>query len=203
MHNLLSHIPGYNLYEYILILKPHEDLCNRIIEIKKEFSEKYKLQSAFFSKPNITLVKFTQLQIAEERILNNLKKIAMAYHQFKIDLKNFGSYPAHSIFININSQLQLKNLVTEIKTAQQLMKLDKDNKPHFIDEPNITIAQKLKPWQYEQAWTEYAQRHFTGSFITDALFLLKRKKDEKSYRLVQKFEFMNLPAITKQGALFS
>ena len=35
-------MPGYRYNEYLLILNPHEELRNRIIQIKKEFYDKYK-----------------------------------------------------------------------------------------------------------------------------------------------------------------
>ena len=82
------------------------------------------------------------------------------------------------------------------------MTLNKDNKPHFIDDPHITIARKLLPWQYEKGWLDYSHRHFTGRFIADAMLLLKRRVGNKAYQIVQRFEFMNLPVTTKQGDLF-
>jgi hypothetical protein len=93
--------------------------------------------------------------------------------------------------------------VKELKAAQRLMKVNIDNKPHFIDDPNISIALKLKPWQYEQGWLEFSHRHFTGSFIADSMFLIKRPVGENNYQIVQRFEFMNLPVATKQGDLFA
>lgn len=138
----------------------------------------------------------------EERLINSLKTIAMGYHPFKVELKDFGSFPSHTIFINVDTQLQVKNLVKEIKPAQQLMTLNKDNKPHFIDTPHLTIARKLVPWQYEKAWQEYSNKQFTGRFIAHEMLLLKRKVGDMSFQVVQNFEFMNLPVNTKQGELF-
>ena len=51
----------------------------------------------------------------EERLINSLKTIAMSYYPFKIDLKDFGSYPSHTIFINIATKLQVQNLSKRIK----------------------------------------------------------------------------------------
>jgi hypothetical protein len=82
------------------------------------------------------------------------------------------------------------------------MKLDSDNKPHFIDDPYIMIARKLLPWQYEKGWLEYSHRHFTGRFIADSMLLLKRRQGDRAYQIVQRLEFMNLPVTTKQGELF-
>src|SRR5450432_1565541 len=198
----LIQIPGYRYNEYLLVLSPHEELWNKIVKVKEEFSEKYKAPAARWGKPHITLINFIQFDMMEERIVNRLKTIAMGYTPFKVELKDYGSFPSHTIFINIETKQQVQNLARELRPAQRLMTLNKDNKPHFLDNPNITIARKLLPWQYEKGWLEYSHRHFTGRFIADGMLLLKRRVGDKAYQIVQRFEFMNLPVATKQGALF-
>lgn len=198
----LVQIPGYRYNEYLLILNPHEDLKNKIVQVKKEFAEKYKAPIALYTKPHVTLVNFIQFDMMEERLVNSLKTIAMGYAPFKVELKDYGSFPSHTIYINIESKQQVQNLVRVVRPARSLMTLNKDNKPHFIDNPHLTIARKLAPWQYEQAWLEYSHRHFTGRFIADSMLLIKRRIEEKAYQIVQRFDFMNLPVSTKQGELF-
>jgi len=197
----LIKIPGYIYNEYLLVLSPHEDLRNKIIEIKKDFSGKYKV-SASFGKPHITLANFIQFEMREERLVNRLKAISMGYHPFKVELRGYGSFPSHTIFINVESKQQIQNLVKELRLAQQLMTINKENKPHFINDPYLTIARKLLPWQYEQGWQDFSRRHFTGRFIAESMLLLKRRVGNKSYQIVQRFEFMNLPVATRQGELF-
>ncbi len=208
MKTIVSTIPGYRLFEYLLVLNPHEELRNKIMQVKKEFYEKYKASTvpkAFGSgKPHVTLVNFVQYEMMEERIINRLKIIAMGYPPFKVEMKDFGSFPSHTIYINITSKVPVQSLVKEIRSeTQRLMKLNDDNKPYFIMEPYITIARKLQPWQYEKSWLEYSNRHFTGRFIADSMLLLKRPVGEMKYQIVQRFEFQNLPVATKQGELFS
>ncbi len=198
----LIQIPGYRYNEYLLILNPHEELCNKIQHVKKEFAEKYKMPSAVYTKPHIALVNFVQLEMMEDRILNSLKTIAMGYAAFKVELKDYGSFPTHTIYINIESKQQVQNLIRELKSAQQLMKINKENKPHFLDNPHVVVARKMLPWQYEQAWLDYSQRQFTGRFIADNMLLIKRTVGEKAFQIVQRFEFMNLPVTTRQGELF-
>ncbi|HEY0680337.1 MAG TPA: 2'-5' RNA ligase family protein [Chitinophagaceae bacterium] len=202
MKQIIQVMPGYRRNEYLLVLNPHEELRNKIIAVKKEFNEKYKSQSAHGGKPHLTLAKFDQLEMMEERIVNRLKTVAMGFPPFKVELKDYGSYPSHTIFINVTSKLPIQNLVKEIKQLQRLMKLDTEHKPYFIEEPNMTIARKLVPWQYEKAWLEYSNRRFTGRFIADSMLLLKRREGDKAFQIVQRFEFMNLPVSIKQGELF-
>ena len=203
MKNIINSIPGYRIFEYLLVLNPHEDLRNKIMEVKKDFSHNYKTSAAVYNPPQVTLVNFVQYEMAEERILNRLKVIGMGYHPVKVELKDYGSFPSHTIYINVTSKLPIQSLVKKIRAeAQMLMKLDIDNKPHFIMEPHLTIARKLQPWQYEKGWLEYSHKHFTGRFIADAMLLLKRPVGEMKYQVAGRFEFQNLPVNTRQGELF-
>lgn len=194
-------LPGYRMCEYLLVLQPHEELWNKIISIKKEFAAKFEAPSAEWGKPHITLVKFSQLQMMEERIANRLKMIAMAMPAFKVELKDFGSFPSHTIYINVETKVAIQMLVKHLKTAQSLMKT-KEVKPHFMENFYLTVARQLLPWQYEKGWLEYSHRHFTGRFIAGSMLLLRRPEGVKGYQTVQKFEFMNMPVVTTQGALF-
>ena len=203
MKNIINSIPGYGIYEYLLVLNPHEVLRDKIMQVKKEFYETYKASAAVYGKPHVLLVNFVQYELAEERIINRLKIIGMGYHPIKVEFKDYGSFPSHSIYINITSKVPIQSLVKIIRTeAQLLMKLDNDNKPHFIMEPQVTIARKLQPWQYEKGWLEYSHKHFTGRFIADAMLLLKRPVGEMKYQVASRFEFKNLPVTVKQGELF-
>lgn len=193
---------GYKQNEYLLILDPHEELRKKIMTVKDEFYRKYDAPNARWGKPHLTLAKFTQLEMLEERIINRLKIVAMGYHPIKVELKDFGSFPSHTIYINVTTKEPIRNLVKEIKPWQKLLKLNDDNKPHFIDEPHFTIARQLKPWQYESGWLDYSRKNFTGRFIADGMLLLKRRVGTKGYQIAARFEFQNLPVSTKQGELF-
>lgn len=202
MKTIINTIPGYRVFEYLLVLNPHEELKSRIMQVKKEFNETYKLETAV-GKPQLALVNFAQYGLMEERIINRLRIVAMGFPPFKVELKDFGSFPSHTIYINVTSKVPVQSLIKEIRSeTQRLMKLNDDNKPHFMMEPHLTIARKLQPWQFEKGWLEYSNKHFTGRFIADSMTLLKRPAGEMKYQPVQRFSFQNLPVTTKQGELF-
>lgn len=203
METNLTTIPGYRIYEYLLVLSPHEGLWERIQKVKNEFYESFKASNARWGKPHVALVNFFQYEMLEERIVNRLNVVGMSYPPFRVELKDFGSFPSHTIYINVTTKLPIQNLVKAIRAeTQKLMKLDDEHKPHFVLEPRINIAGKLLPWQYEKGWLEYSHKHFTGRFIADGMLLLKRPKGETAYQIVEKFQFQNLPVTTKQGDLF-
>ena len=203
MINSPINMPGYRVNEYKIILTPHEELAKRIMSIQKEFNRKFKIEYNSVFLPQLILANFKQIQVYEERIVNRLKIVGMGFHPLKIELKDYGSFPSHTIYINVTSKNGVVELVRKIREdAQRLMKLDAENKPHFMNDGHLTIGRKLKPWQYEQAWLEYKTRQFTGRFIAEGMILLRRKAGEHKFTPVESFGFENLPVETKQGQLF-
>ena len=200
--SIIQAIPGYRLNEYLLVLSPNEELRNRIRAVKQRFYDSYGTAMSLHGRPHLTLVKFFTWSAVEERIISRLQQIAMAQMPFKIELKDFGSYPSHTIYINVITKLPVQDLVGRLKTAQRLMKADPERAPHFMSDPHFTIARKLLPWQFEKGWLEYSNRHFSAKMIADAMLLLRRPAGEGPYQIVRRFEFQHLPVDVKQGALF-
>lgn len=193
-------ITGFPEAAYLLVIQPHEDLYQKIIQCKNEFAEKYNAAASTFGKPHITLLKFTQAEVAEDRLLRHLKSIAAASPPMQLELRDFGSFPSHTIYINLFGKRQLQQLSRDLKAAQKLMK--GSEKPHFLSEPHITIARKLQPQQYEQAWKEYEHLSFSGRFIADHLMLLKKPAAGRSYQLLTRFDLLNNAPVATQGSLF-
>lgn len=191
----------YSEADYLLVLQPHRELWDEIIQQKKLFAKKFDCPMAEKGLPHITLVRFMQLEIFETRIVQRWKNIASTLSPFKVELKDFGSFPSHTIYINITSKVNIVDAVKALRQPQKLMKMDKDHKPHFITEPHLTIARKLLPWQYEKAWLEYEHAHFHGRFIADHALLLKRKPNEP-YRQLANFKFESAKTEVEQQSLF-
>ncbi|MES2645541.1 MAG: 2'-5' RNA ligase family protein [Bacteroidota bacterium] len=198
-----AYMRSLHMNEYLLVLNLNEDLRNRIMLVKQKFAEKYETNLAKFLKPHIALVHFKSWDLMEEKISQRIKHIAMGAAPFKIELKDFGSFPTHSIYINVSTKIPVINLVKQLKEVQRLMKADPEQDPHFISDPYIAIGRKLLPWQFEKAWQEYEHKHFTAKFIADSMLLVKRPAGGKAYQIVERFDFQNLPVATTQASLFA
>ncbi|MEP6684403.1 MAG: 2'-5' RNA ligase family protein [Parafilimonas sp.] len=189
--------------EYLLVIQPHEALWEEIKSIKEKFAADYSCDQARKGLPHITLAVFKQFPSTEMYIRQSLRNNARTLSPFKIEVKDFGSFPSHTIYINIVSKVPIMNAVKTLKqNAQKFMKMDKDNKPHFITDPHLTIARKLQPWQYEKGWLEYEHADFHGRFIAGHALLLKRKAGEY-YKQVEKFMFEGIKEEVTQAALFN
>lgn len=195
-------LSSYATAEYLLVIEPHEALRNEISELKKYFAETYDCPAAAIGKPNITLARFQQFEMIEQRIVHRLQLIATAHNSFLVELHDFGSFPTHSIFINVTTKTQIVELVKALRPMQHLLKIDKERKPHFITEPYITIARKLLPWQYEKGWLELCNTHFSGKFIATHLLLLRKRDGEKRFEMIRRFELLNVKESITQGQLF-
>lgn len=195
-------LSSYATAEYLLVIEPHEALRDEIMEVKKYFSETYDCPAAATGKPNITLARFQQYEMIEQRIVHRLQLMAMAQASFVVELHDFGSFPAHSIYINVTTKTQIVELVKALRPIQHLLKIDKDRKPHFITEPFVTVARKLLPWQYEKGWLELSNTQFSGRFVVEHLLLLRKRDGEKRYEMVKKFKLMNVKESITQGQLF-
>ena len=203
MEKITQLMPGYRVNEYKLILPLPEAIWQKVSRLQSEFSEKYKTPFSRTSRPHILLSQFTTWQMMEEKILHRMQSIAFGLTPFKIELDGFDSYPSHTIFIKVASRQSVKEMVREVKDGQRLMKMNQQAKPFFSDDPHISIATRLKPWQYEAGWNEFSHRQFTGRFIADHILLLKRDEGSRSaFQVVKRFEMLNLPVVTRQGSLF-
>ena len=194
-------LPGYTMNEYKLVIPLPEPLEQKIHQIRKDFSSTYQYRTDL-GRPHLTLVMFSQLEMMEERILAKLKTIGMGARPFKLELQDFGSYPAHTIFIHVPTREPVKELMQSVRDIQRILRTDIDHKAYFLTDPVIAIARKLKPWQYEKAWLEYSHRQFTGRCIAESLLLLKRKEGSGSWQIVQRIELQDLPVQAKQQQLF-
>ncbi len=193
---------SHSMADYLLVLQPHQALWNEIKFIKEKFANDFGCETARWGLPHITLVTFKQYQATETHIRQALRNSTKTLQPFKIEMKGFGSFPSHTIYINIVSKVQIMNTVKVARQGQRFMKMNKDNKPNFITEPHLTIARKLLPWQYEKGWLEYQHTDFHGRFIADHALLLKRKEGER-YKPVEKFMFQNEKEEITQGDLFA
>ena len=194
-------LPGYAMNEYKLVIPLPEALSQKIYQVRKDFGSTYQYKPDP-GRPHLTLVTFSQLEMMEERILTKLKTIGMGARPFKLELKDFGSYPTHTIFIKVPTREPVKELMGSIKEIQRLLRTDIDHKAYFLTDPVISIARKLKPWQYEKAWLEYSHRQFTGRCVANSLLLLKRREGTIPWQIVQRIELQDLPVHAKQQQLF-
>jgi len=203
MQNSIHPLADCPVSDYLLVLEPHEALRATIMALKQSFAERYEYPSAVHSKPHITLLRFMQFNMLESRIVQRLDTLIKENPSFVVELENFGSFPTHTIYIEVKTKTQITELVRSLRPVQRLLKFDAEHKPHFITEPHLTVARKLLPWQYEKGWLEFSNSHFSGRFMAQHVLLLRKEAGTKKYELVKRFELLNVKRVEpKQASLF-
>ena len=90
----ISKVPaGYSTAEYLMVLTPHQDLWQEIMDLKLNFADKFRHPMASLTKPHLTLLKFYQTEMAENRFVNKFENICAKQPAIKIELKNFDTFP--------------------------------------------------------------------------------------------------------------
>jgi hypothetical protein len=201
MEAMELHMPGYRINEYRLVIPISTALQDRIQHLRKELYEKNKLSFPFQLKPSLTVATFHAYAHVEERLTDRLQQIALGLNPFKVEMQNFSAYPTHTIYIDVPTRQPFHEVVRELKAIRSLIKVP-EHEPHFIKEPHLLIAHKLKPFQFNKMWMECEHKQFTGRCIADNLLLLKKSHISNRYEVVKSMEFMSLPVLVRQGELF-
>lgn len=189
--------------DYLLIIQPGDDVKEKVNALKKSFAEKYECPQALYSKPHITLLRFMQYGMNERHIIRKMQVYINRHSPFLASLNNFGSFPTHTIYVNVETKNKIVDVVKSLRPVQSFLKFDKEHKAHFITTPHLTLARKLQPWQYEKGWLEYSNTHFAASFMVNHILLLKRNVEQKHYAVAAEFELIGKKeVIGKQVSLF-
>lgn len=192
------------LNKYLLIAQPNDDVTQKINAIKKGFSQKYECPQANYSKPHITLITFMQYQMNEQKIIHSINNIICHHTPVHISINGFESFPTHTIYFNVETKNAIIEIVKSLKPMQASLKLNKENKPHFITTPHLTLARKLLPWQYEKGWLEFSNTHFTASFMVNSLVLLRSNEITNKYSTAAVFSLKNeTKTVLQQASLFN
>ncbi|MFZ1801105.1 MAG: 2'-5' RNA ligase family protein [Chitinophagaceae bacterium] len=187
--------------EYMLVLDLPGVLLETINSIKKRFSEKYGAIQGH-TRAQITLVKFTQYEFMEPRMLPRISTIAGSLPVFTLELQGFGSLPTHTIYIQVLGKIPILHAIQALRKMQNLFKINEEMSPWFITEPSIIIARKLLPGQYEKAWQFFSHQNFSGRFRADNLSLLKRSAQNAAWKPVSIFSFEQATGAGIQEKLF-
>lgn len=165
----------WQIQEYLLVIKISEGLSNKLIQIKQSFATKFLNESAIKIRPQILILSFSLAESNETNLIHRMRTVIKMHAPFSIELNGYGSFPTHTIYVNVVAKQKILQLVKTLRQLQKWMKADKNKQPYFIVAPYITIACKLLSWQYEKAWNELRYANFSAMLMAEQLVLLKRK----------------------------
>ncbi len=179
--------------EYLLVIEMPKPIIEKIEFTRKELLQNYAIAQPPTGKPTIVLARFILPTFKENSIKYMLHNIFCNEEASTIHLKNFGGYPMHCIYINIENQYVILNVIHKIKTIRNSLKMPNES-PYFLQDPIIPIVAKMDKEVYVKAIKIYQQKYFMESFLSDKIVLLKRSIGADKFTIAHHF---NLQKINK------
>ncbi len=164
-----------NLYEYLLVVHPDENVYQQVLEEKKLFFNTYKEKMAIKTKPHITVSNFLAKETMEETIIRWMQRIISTQQSFSVSLNNYSGFPPHTVYLRVQDHQPFKQLATALKVVDQYVRGNDCPPMKLSTHPHLSVARKLPENIYEKAIMEYAPKTFHASFEVKQLILLKRK----------------------------
>lgn len=177
------------LWEYLLVVHPDENVYNKIIEEKKFFFDIYKQKIAVKTKPHITIANFLATESMEETVIRWIHRVCSQYKGFPVMLNNYSGFPSHTIYVRIQDHAPFKQLAAQLKVIDQYVRSNGCPEARLIYHPHLTIARGLESNIYSKAMLDYSQKTFHESFMLTELVLLKRNNQFDACKQVNVFRF--------------
>jgi 2'-5' RNA ligase len=167
------HDPDTNLY--FIALVPGKELRERVRKIKEMMKAGYNAGHALKSPAHITLqMPFRRKTDEELTILTALGRFAAGEAPFDLDLDGFGCFAPRVIFIRLVNPEPVIGLHRRLKTVLLDSAGFTDSEIMKSVQPHMTVATRdLARQAFAEAWTEYQDEEFAGSFNVNSIFLLK------------------------------
>lgn len=192
---------GHVVNDYRIIIRPSEQIKERLALVKSKLKERYDLAPDQLGHSHILLAAFKQYAAAEEKLVRRMQHATAGLSPFKLSLYNVTSQPTHRIALDVPLHFHLQELMKEIRRHQWLMRIPMQQ-PFITTHPSIVLAHTLTPSQFNAMWPRLQQRHFTASFIVDDVLLLRRRRGEKAWQILERLSLQNMPVLASQGVLF-
>ncbi|HTF21748.1 MAG TPA: 2'-5' RNA ligase family protein [Chryseolinea sp.] len=167
--------------KYFIALIPPEPLFSEIHQLKCHFREVYGARAALRSPPHITLhMPFFWPAHKEQRLVDALGEFAVAKTPIDVRLDNFSCFPPRVIYVAVRENKEMTDLQRELhRFCRMNLNLFNANYQDRPFHPHITLAfQDLRKSAFDTAWKEFENRELAGTFLVEAISLLKHNGKE-------------------------
>jgi 2'-5' RNA ligase len=172
---------------YFIALIPNRELRKKIIDIERDFEDRFNSSKALKVYPHITLkAPFKCSTSGRIELLNWFSELVIHQRPFLINLKGFGAFNNKKnpvIFINPVLTNELLKMQKELMISFQSLFPGDVHPVDLSFTPHLTVAYRdLTPDKFMQAWEEYKNKSFTEVFEVNAIYLLEH--DTKKWNII-------------------
>ncbi|MEP7169210.1 MAG: 2'-5' RNA ligase family protein, partial [Bacteroidota bacterium] len=178
---------------YFIALIPRSELSDKITTVKNDFTRHYHSSKALNVMPHITLQNpFSRMESFETEFHLRLQDFFSTLHAFNVQLSGYDCFDNKTnpvIFINV-----VKNdLLFELHKKMIYFLREEMNfsakESSYTFHPHFTVAYRdLTDEQFNKASPIYKNKTFEGSFVSDAVYLLKH--DYRKWNVLSRFDLV-------------
>ena len=161
---------------YFIGIIPPSPISEQILEHKNYFKEHFQSRASLNSPPHITLhMPFDWKSEKEVELTDSLQRLSSILPKITVTLKNFGSFPPRTIFVQVVPSETLDHLQYRLKKfCKKELGLFNAEYKDLPFHPHLTVAfRDLKKPMFAKAWEEYKDKLFDAEFLADRIWLLK------------------------------
>lgn len=178
--------PNADLWEYLLVAHPDEEVNAIILNEKKSFEIKYEQEPDKKFHPHITIANFLAKEPMEQTFIRWIQNICNLQKSFTVTLNNYSGLPSSGLYLRVQNEEPFKRLAIALKILDGFMQSNDCPPVKLISKAHISFAAGLSRYSFDNAIKEYSQKTFHESFRVEKLVLLKRDVYMKS-QLVNTF----------------
>lgn len=172
--NSITNLQTDELWEYLLVAHPGEEVNAKILMEKKNFEKKYELDEDSKFRPHITIATILAKEAMEETFIRWIQNICNLQKSFTVTLNNYSGFPSSGLYLRVQDAEPFKKLANALKILDGFMQSNGCPPLHLASKPHLTFAKGLSQYSFENAIKEYSRKSFHESFKVDKLILLKR-----------------------------
>ncbi|MDP4150476.1 MAG: 2'-5' RNA ligase family protein [Bacteroidota bacterium] len=176
--------------EYLLVIYPHGELQDKLLEEQQRFSSDYGMQMTVRNKPHITVAAFQAGEAMENTLIRWIQRICGRHRSFEMTLNNYSGFPPHTIYLRILDQQPFLQLAQQLSAIDDFIRSSGCPPVNLIGRPYLSIAGSLTEKVYSKAMPDYSRKTFHGSFQVNELVLLKREHAFDSCTTVNIFHLL-------------
>lgn len=174
--------PGEGGAEYLLVVYPHGDLQERLLDQQQQFSAEYGLehrldqgQRMLRNRPHITVASFHAGEETEATLIRWIRRICQERSVFDLALNNYSGIPPHTIFLRVQDPEPLRELMLQLRAIDDFIQSSGWPPVQLNRRPYLSIAGGLTEQVYNKAMPDYSRKTFHGTFRVSELVLLRRR----------------------------
>lgn len=191
-------MPMENLF--LICLIPPATVIDDVDEIRKSISAEYNVFESLKRPAHITLYNPVKISNEQEKRFFKVLEDASYLNTFEQVLKNFKSFPPHTVYIDVEQNDGIMKLQTQIKTALKPLALIPAKEVTKFT-PHLTIAFKdVKVPVYDLIMDAYRDKNFKRTFIVTGFSVYKHI--DKKWRPYREFQFKDPQQHAKPLSLF-